>query len=320
MIRTLPQTSGWSTWTRFWHTPVRAERLALVRVLLGVAILTDQIFQFLPIFSELYGPGGFYPAGLQDGWMLRSWRWTFLFFYTDDLTIVSILFGVWMAITVAFILGWKTRVMSVLLWLLTLAFLTRTHAMRTGAEEVLMVGLLLLMFAPSGYAFSLDQRARRRRDPTLGDAPIYTVAWPLRLLQIQLAMIYFTTGLAKVLAPAWHEGWFVSTWWDGTSLHYVLCKIHMTHWSYAQTQLPFWVTATATYVAVWWEVLFPFLVCSRWTRAATLWFGVLFHIGIYISIEVGWFSFYTLSFYAVWVPGEFWDRWKKKEIRPQAGE
>ena len=67
----------------------------------------------------------------------------------------------------------------------------------------------------------------------------------------------------------------------------------------------------ATWISVAWEVLFTPLVMCRWTRKWALWFGVLFHMGIYLTIEVGWFGFYTMSLYGVWIPGEFWDRWRK---------
>ena len=38
----------------------------------------------------------------------------------------------------------------------------------------------------------------------------------------------------------------------------------------------------------------------------------MFHVGIYLTIEVGWFSFYTMAFYAVWVPEWFWARFDRR--------
>ena len=59
---------------------------------------------------------------------------------------------------------------------------------------------------------------------------------------------------------------------------------------------------------MWFEILFTFLMLNRWTRAPALWFGILFHLGIWVMIEVGWFSFYTIALYGVWVPDWFWRR------------
>jgi len=125
-----------------------------------------------------------------------------------------------------------------------------------------------------------------------------------------------TTGLAKLLRVGWAgDGWFQGTWWDGSSIHYVLCDTTMGRWSFAQMPLPFWVTAIMTYTSVWWETLFPVFMLSRWTRKWALWFGVAFHLGILLTIEIGWFSFYTTALYAVWIPDRFWERWCGKTTR-----
>ena len=304
-------------WQRFWHEPVRAERLAITRIFLALALLTDLLIQYLPHFADFYGPEGVAPAHLHDRWLLSQWEWTILFFNTDNLAEVAILFWLRVGITMAFLVGWHTLVMSVLLYFLSMAFITRNPALRNGAEDVLRVALFLMMFCPSGRAFSLDRRRWLKKHGPSPEPPT-TPAWPLRLIKIQVCVIYLSTGLAKLLRNFDGTNWFEGTWWDGTSLHYVLNDTTMSRWSYAQLALPLWMTAPLTYLSVWWETLFPVLVMFRWTRRWTLWFGVLFHLGIFFTIEVGWFSFYTLSLYGVWIPGEFWDRWLPRKI-PDTG-
>ena len=290
-----------SLWTRFWHVPVRAERLALLRVLLGVFLLTDQLYQYLPYLAEFYGPHGVSPDGLHDWYALKKWYWTLLFFHTDNLTAIRVVFGLWMAVTFAFTIGWHTRLMNVFLWVLTQCFLNRNLDILNGGDYILLLTIFLLMFAPSGRAFSLDA-LRRRRAGALPQ-PNLIPAWPVRVLQLQMCMIYCTSGLVKLQG----DGPFRGTWWDGSSVHYVLNNLLMSRVSYVQLPIPYWITAAMTYVCVWWEVLFP-MVLSRKTRRWALWFGVLFHLGILFSIEIGWFSFYSLMLYAVWIPDEFWTR------------
>ena len=55
-----------SPWARFWHEPVRAERLALTRIFLALALLTDQLCQYLPYFEEIFGPEGVGARGVLD--------------------------------------------------------------------------------------------------------------------------------------------------------------------------------------------------------------------------------------------------------------
>ncbi|MBM4070680.1 MAG: hypothetical protein FJ271_17255 [Planctomycetes bacterium] len=296
-----------NSWQRFWHEPVRAQRLAVTRIFLALALLTDQLIQYLPHLSMFYGPEGVAPTGVHDEWLLDTWRWTILIFNTDDVILVTLAFWLRVAVTCAFLVGWHTRLMSVLLWFMTLCFLNRNPALRNGADDVLMAGLFLLMLSPCGRALSLDRRRELRRLGPAAPTPPMTVAWPLRLIQIQVCIIYLTTGIAKLFRS---DVLFEGTWWDGTSLHYVLNDTTMSRFSYAQLPWPLWLTAPATYLSVAWEVLFTPLIMWRRTRKWTLWFGLLFHLGIFLTIEVGWFGFYTTSLYGVWIPGEFWDRWQ----------
>jgi hypothetical protein len=301
---------------RFWHQPVRAEGLALMRILLGVALLTDQLFQYLPNLAEFFGPDGVAPRGLHDNYQLSKWRWTVLLFNTDDRSIVRTVFWVWVATTACFTLGFFTRLMNVVVWFLTMCFIYRNPNILNGGDDTLGVAIFLLMLAPTGQAFSLD--AWLRRWVGAPRTPVTIPPWSVRVLQIQLCLIYLSTGLIKVKGEWDWEGpfKFAGTWWDGTSIHHVLNLFSMSRWSFAQLPLPFWVTAIMTYTCVWWEVLFTPLVLFRWTRALALWFGILFHVGIWLTIEVGWFSFYMLPFYAVWIPDRFWKRWDRRNQPP----
>ncbi len=291
-----------SEWNQFWHQPVRAERLALMRILLALALLTDQLFQLLPHLEEFFGPTGISPRGLHDAYQLRHWRITVLLFNHDEPWVVQPLFALWVCMTACWLIGWQTRLMNGFVWFLTLLFVNRNPNLLNGGDDTMQVALFLLLLSPSGRALSLDSWLRRRRKKTLG--PEYTPAWPVRLIQIQLCLIYLTTGLVKIKGT----GLFQGTWWEGTSVHYVLNYVTMSRWSFTQLPQPFWMTATLSYVSVWWEVLFPVLVLFRPTRTPALVFGLLFHLGIWFTIEVGWFSFYTMSYYGVWVPDWFWDR------------
>jgi hypothetical protein len=280
---------------------VRAERLAVMRILLGVALLTDQLFQLLPNFETFYGPEGVAPEGLLDSRQLANWRWTMLFFNTDYLPVLYTVFALWVAATFLMLIGWRSRLMSVLVWFLTMCFINRNCNILNGGDDTLQAGLFLLMLGPSGHALSVDAWRRRRAGRPW---PAVTPAWPVRLLQIQLCMIYLSTGLVKLKG----EGFLEGTWWDGTSIHYALNYVTMSRWSFAQLPVPFWLTAILTYVSVWWEVLFTPLVLFRRTRGAALLFGILFHLGIFLALEVGWFGWYTLALYGVWVPDSFWTR------------
>src|SRR5258708_5059348 len=121
-------------WQRFWHEPVRAERLAITRIFLGLALLTDQLVQFLPHLAYFFGPDGSAPDGTYHEWLLKVWRWTILVFHTDNMIVVWVLFWLWVGITLGFLMGWQTRWLTLLLYLLTMSFANRSPVLRNGAE------------------------------------------------------------------------------------------------------------------------------------------------------------------------------------------
>jgi hypothetical protein len=316
-----------SLWVRFWHRPVRAERLAALRILLALALLTDELFQYLPNLDEFFGPGSASPAGLHAEQQLWQWKISYWFFGTDNLAILYPAFALWAAATVLFLVGWRTRWTNLAVWLLTRCFIERNPNLKNGADDVLQWGILLLLLSPCGMALSLDAWRLRRKGALAG--PAWVPPWSLRLIQLQLCLIYCTTGLIKLKGETWMKAdvpltfgwtypfcsWLTGTWWDGTSVYYLFNFTTLGRWSYAQLPVPFWMTALMTYSSVWFETLFPLLMLHRRTRWPALAFGVLFHLGIYLSTEVGWFSFYILCFYVVWTPCRFWGRFD----RPAAG-
>ncbi len=278
-------------WTEFWHRPVASERLAFVRVATGVALLTDQLFQYLPFLDYLFGPGGMGSEGLNDRWMASNWRWPVLFFTTDDMFVIFTCFAAWVISTLALTIGFKTRWAAAVAWFFTMCFFARNSNVKNGGDDIVQIALFLLMFMPSDRALAWDAR----RGPRVQTIP----PWGVRLLQLQLCMMYTATGFAKL------KGGLGGTWLQGTSLHYVFNDMALSRWSYAQFPIPIWITAPAGYLALFWEVFFIVLVAYRKTRRFALWYGVAFHLVVFLTLEVGWFSFYSLALYPVWMP----DRW-----------
>jgi hypothetical protein len=64
-----------------------------------------------------------------------------------------------------------------------------------------------------------------------------------------------------------------------------------------------------------WELGFPILAILPGTRVATLVLGVVFHLGTFITLEVGHFALYAIACYAMFVP---WERLGKQA--PAAGK
>lgn len=111
-------------------------------------------------------------------------------------------------------------------------------------------------------------------------------------LLVVFTAIYGSTGLLK----AWHEpGWF-----DGTVLQ---AHLHLHNFAGSDFAVFMATQRWFTFLGGWWTVIFelafPFLV---WSRRANPWLlatGAVFHLAILALMDVGAFSFVSLSAYPV---------------------
>jgi hypothetical protein len=245
--------------------------------------------------------------------------------------------GVWFFFTLLMLLGCCTRLSVVVVWVLSVSFVNMNSYNDNAGDEVRNIALFYLMLCPCGAAWSLDGWWARwwgRRDGRLArwlgrpDQPVFIQPWALRLLFIQMALIYCCNGLFKLLGPDWTQG---------NSLYYVLNDLTLARWSYAAYPIPLWLTRVMTWSVLSFEVGFPLFMLLPWLvsgllrlqalrsraivravrllrylRVVVLCFGVLFHLGIFASMELGFFGPYMICLYAPLLP---WGRWLGRRER-----
>ena len=203
-------------------------------------------------------------------------------------------FWAWAASVFGLLLGWHTRACAIAAWVFSTSFANINSNIDNAGDTVRGIILFYLMICPCGAAFSLDAWRARRRGLK---GPVFISPWPLRLLFIQMVFIYWCNGLYKLNSKDWREG---------ESLYLVLSDLTLTRVSHALLDLPHWLTKVMTFTVLAWELTFPLLVCNRWTRPPALIMGVLFHLGIFFSMELGGFAPYMWTLYLPFLP---WERW-----------
>jgi hypothetical protein len=115
------------------------------------------------------------------------------------------------------------------------------------------------------------------------------------VLIVQLACVYFFSGVYKLLEPAWRSG-FV--------MYFVNNDLVWSLTPSLSSRLPVEVHRLTSWATIAWEIAFPLLIALKGLRAITLWIGVLFHVLSFFTLEVGHFALYALAFYPVFVPWE----------------
>ena len=321
-----PPLSWWSWWTK----PVRAERLAALRIGLSALLLFDVLTTYLRNVTTFYGRGslGQWPL-YRDMWMATRWDWS-LFYGVEEPSYLYAGMIVWIVALVGLLLGCYTRVCAVVAFVLSTSFANLNSDIDNAGDTVRGIILFYLAIAPCAATWSVDAWRRRRT------GPVFVYPWPLRLLLLQLIVIYWANGMHKIVGRDWQVG---------DSLYYVLADATLSRWSKAQFNLPYWLTRLMTWTVLAWEVGFPFLLgadalLTRWAqtsfylprwgplvepanapegkvswqmfwswrplRIITLGLGVLFHLGIWISMELGFFAGYMLCLYLPLLPWETW--------------
>jgi hypothetical protein len=282
----------------WWTAPVPAERLAALRIGLAAVLLCDLLTTYQSALPRFFGRGGLGGAEvLGESLWPRTWNWSLLAGAGDDTLRWALL--AWVAAAVCLLLGLLSRPSAALAWALSVSFGNLNVYVLNAGDVIRSTVLFYLMLSPCGAAWSLDCLLRRRRR---GRALIYP--WPLRLLFVQLVLIYCLNGLYKLSG---------SDWINGDSLYYALCDLDVSRFSYAQLPVPYWLTCLVTWAVLGWEAGFPLWVALPWTRRPALAFGVLFHLGILLTMELGAFVPYILMLYVPLLP------WERFRARPEDG-
>jgi HTTM domain len=280
---------GWLT------TPVPAERAAALRIAVAAVLLFDILVQYLPNLPAYYGPDGFGAPAVVDPLLAApTWRWSVLRLFPPTWG-SQLIAGVWAVAAFALLVGYRPRLAAAVCWVLAVSFVNGNVYLHNAGDRLKMFLLLMLVFLPSDgrWAIRLHPAARA------ATGPILIHPWPLRLMMLQLTLMYFLNGYYKALGPAW---------WDGTVMIDVANNPTWAHFSADYLPLPDAALKFSAWLTMGWELFFPLLVVMPLTRKATLWMGVFFHVATFVHLEVGLFALYALCFYAPLVPWEKWFR------------
>nr|MDP9167729.1 HTTM domain-containing protein [Actinomycetota bacterium] len=138
---------------------------------------------------------------------------------------------------------------------------------------------------------SLDQR---RRGGSFWSA-MTLAPWPIRLLQVQLTLIYLFAVQAKLSEKTWVDGSALLYAWD-------------TDGKWALISAPEWLSTNAvllnavTWAAILVELSIAVLVWVRRCRPWVLVIGVLLHLAMMLTLNVGFFSLAMYVLYLAFVP------------------
>lgn len=253
---------------RFWK-PVDAASLAAFRIFFGT-ILAGGIIRFLlqGWVEVLYVEPRIFLKYLGFEWVAVWPRWGMYAHYAALAALAACIAA-----------GYRTR------WAAALFFLGFTYVELMDVTNYLnhhyLVSLvaLLLVIVPSERVWSLDARRAGQRDSTVP-------AWCLYLVRFQVAVVYFSAGLAK-LGSDW-----------------LLHAQPLGIWFAARTETPIigpwlgesWVPFAASWAGFLFDSTIVVFLSMRRTRPFAYVFVLVFHSLTHVFFDIGLFPFLMTAF------------------------
>ena len=280
-------------WERFWFRSQTANTLALVRILYGITLI-GWSGSMLPDLLTFYSGSarGTVPAdlGRSGGWSVFTW------FGSD--AVLWIGFVLLLLAAVALTIGFFPTPAAIVAWVLVVSFQHRNQFLLNSGDFVVKDLALLLALCPSGAALSVD-RWRRVGAERFWTSPVVP-QWGLRLIQLQASLVYFFSFWNKT-GLAWRGGSATSTAWQLTDLQRFAVPDALQH--------NLWLSTLAGWGTLGIELALAVLVWNRRWRWWALAGGLLLHVGIDLTLLVGFFSWAMVSALTSFVPPETSDRW-----------
>lgn len=170
--------------------------------------------------------------------------------------------------------GLFTRVMTPLLVFSLILFQQTCPPCIHGGDLALLNLSFWLIFLRSGQVWSLDHYLFKKSHATIEH-------WPIKAIQIQVALIYLNSGLCKIGTIEWKTGVAV---YDSLQLQFLSTGLLP---EIRQSKI---FSVIVNYYTLCVELLFPIFVFRKTTRLIALFSVVFMHIGIDLLMHIRFFS------------------------------
>ncbi|HEX4231215.1 MAG TPA: HTTM domain-containing protein [Bryobacteraceae bacterium] len=276
-------------WNQFFFEPQSPLPVCLFRILYGCAVMGTLIL-LRPEWLTWYGTHAWVSLATMQK-VAPGLRLNLFALIPQNDSWIEGLFWVFLGSAVFLTIGLLTRLSSISVFLCLTSIHQRDLYITHSGDTFLRVAGFFLMFAPAGVALSMDRLLRIWRGKE--DAPVQPKSpWAQRMIQFEVALMYFTSFLWKSMGAPWV---------NGTALYYVLHLDEIRRFPIPQwieqplmLKLGSWLTLALEFslgVLIWFkELRYPLLLC-----------GLLFHLCLEYSLNIPMFQWDVLSAYVLFV-------------------
>lgn len=252
--------------------------LGFLRIGVAIAVMMDLAVRFSDLEAH-YSNSGVLPL---EALFRYLWNPAYFSLYTiaGSWQLQALVFAANFGCALCLLLGYRTRLFSVICWLFILSLHNRNPLIQQGGDDLLRMLLFWGMFLPWGYYYSLDSRSIRK--PLDLDNAYFSVAGVGYICQV--FFVYFFSALLKSSAE-WNSEY--TALYYALSLDQVVTHVGKLIYPYAD----FLKFATAATYQI--ELIVPFFLfmpfLNSYFRVAFIVLITGLHLGINLCLYVGLF-------------------------------
>jgi len=260
-------------WDEFWFKDISPYPLAAFRILFGIYLLF-YLGSFMVSFSNL---GVYVPYRIPD--IVPGPAGAYLIYCST------------LGLIVAFIIGFKTRLVTPLLFIFYLYhYLINLAVKNHSYDRVTMCLLAVLCFAEVDRVWSASNVYRKKLSQN-----IMIMGWAQRFICVFLCVLYFGMSAYKLTNPNWHSGIMLEMnmygeW--GTPVAYWIVSLG----------LPMWVFTGMAFSTIVLEMVLAWTLFVKPLHKFVFPLGILFHLSIYLIFNIPEFLFMPML-YILFVDG-----------------
>lgn len=192
-------------------------------------------------------------------------------------------------ILILYAAGVGTRLTSVLSLIIAISYAHRAPMATFGLDQINILLCLYLCLAPCGAYYSVDSLLRKRfggaeEEPT----PSIAAGIARRLIQVHIAILYLSAGIAKLKGETWWDG--TAVWLGAANYEYQSGSLLWLAWHPRLVDL-------LTHLTILWELTFVVFVWKPLYRPFVLFGGVLVHVGIGMFLGMWTFGLIMICSY-----------------------
>ncbi len=270
--------------------------LGALRISMGLLLIYDLVDRARDL-TLYYTDLGYLPRAILTESYWNS-AWWCIHLYHGLPTGQAFLFLLHGASAIALLLGWRTRLSSLLCYVLTLSLHNRNPLVLDSSDRLFLILLFWGLFLPWGARFSLDQEALTTEER--GGDQVVSPGGNGYLFQV--VSLYLVAALFKI-----HPVWLT----ERTAIFRTFQLHHFTkplgYWLLQFPDLLGWLSVGTIIL----EGFGPFLLLlagnSRWRLVGIVAFGI-FHLGIGATMDLEFFPLVSLAALVGLLPSCVWRR------------